>query len=98
MEVHVRLSYVDDLKAGLPISYLEFWFAKQEEIDGQARAAFEGPRPPEVDANYDIVELRGYWAGADCDYFVDAWLRTDGTIELVSIEFDIEPIRIGSVS
>ena len=93
-DVLVRLSYVDDLKASLPISYLEFWFAKQAEIDDQARAVFDDPRPPEVDPDFDIVELRGYWAGADCDYFVDAWLKTDGTIELVSIDFDVEPIRI----
>lgn len=93
-DVHVRLSYVDDLKVGLPISYLEFWFAKQDEIDAQARAAFEGPRPPDVDHDYDVVELRGYWAGGNCEYFVDAWLKTDETIELVSIDFDIDPLRI----
>ncbi|MDH5519079.1 MAG: hypothetical protein OEZ14_00970 [Acidimicrobiia bacterium] len=31
-EVFVRLSYIEDLKAGLPVSYLDFWFAEQEQI------------------------------------------------------------------
>ncbi|MGH1488913.1 MAG: hypothetical protein ACRBK7_05870 [Acidimicrobiales bacterium] len=52
-DVHVPISYVDDLKAGLPISYLEFWFAIQDHIDGQASQAFDGPRPDNVDPDVD---------------------------------------------
>jgi hypothetical protein len=59
-QVHVRLGYLDDLKAGLPISYLEFWFAMQDQIDTEARQAFDEHRPASVDPAYDIVELRGH--------------------------------------
>ncbi len=93
-EVFVTLGYTDDLKAALPLSYLEFWLAKEDEIDHRARRAFEGDRPAEVDPAHDIVELRGHWADGNCDYFVNAWLRPDDTIDLVSITFDFDPIRM----
>lgn len=93
-DVFVTLGYTADLRAALPVSYLEFWLAKQDEIDQRARRAFDGPRPPEVDPDYDIVELRGHWADGNCDYFVNAWLRPDDTIDLISITFDFDPIKI----
>ena len=77
-----------------PLSYLELWLAKQDEIDGRARRAFDGPRPADVDPDYDIVELRGHWADGNCDYFVNAWLRRDGTSQLTAITFDFDPIKI----
>ena len=44
-----RIGYTEDLKASLPISCLEFWHARQDDIDDRARCAFEGVRPVEVD-------------------------------------------------
>lgn len=93
-EVFVTIGYTEDLKTALPISYLEFWHAKQDEIDDRARHTFEGVRPIEVDPAFDVVELRGHWADGNCDYFVNAWLRPDDTIDLISITFDFDPIRI----
>ena len=93
-DVFVRLSYIEDLKAGLPISYLEFWFAKQSAIDDAARAAFDDPRPSSVDPAFDIVEVRGHWVAGNCDYFVDARLTAEDTVELISIDFDLDPIRL----
>lgn len=93
-DVFVTTTYIEDLKTGLPLSYLEFWFAKQDEIDQRAREAFDSSRPGETDPAYDIVELRGHWTDANCDYFINAWLRPDNNINLVSIMFDLDPIRI----
>jgi hypothetical protein len=93
-DVFVQLSYVEGLKTGLPVSYLEFWFAKQDVIDAEASQAFDGPRPDNVDPDYDYVEIRGYWADGDCDYIAVARLAADDVVELVAIEFDIGPVRI----
>ena len=93
-DVFVRQSYINDLRAGLPISYLEFWFAQQDIIDHEAQEAFEGARPANVDPHHDIVEIRGHWEAGNCDYFVNAILQPDDTIHILSIEFDIDPIRI----
>lgn len=93
-DVFVRQSYIEDLRAGLPISYLEFWFAQQDQIDREAQEAFDEPRPDHVDPDYDIVEIRGQWTDGNCDYFVNAQLQPEGTIHLLSIDFDIDPIKI----
>ena len=93
IEVFVRSSYVDDLKAGLPISYLDFWFAEQERIDEQARLEFSEPRPPNVDPAYDVAVLPGHWAAGSCDYFVTARQFSDIEVELLRIEFDLDPLR-----
>ncbi len=93
-QVHVRLGYVNDLKAGLPISYLEFWFAMQDQIDTGARQAFDEARSAKMDPTYDIVELRGHWTGGNCDYVAIAQLTNDDIIELIAISFDIDPLKI----
>ena len=93
-QVHVRLGYIDDLKAGLPISYLEFWFAIQDQIDTEALQAFAEDRPANVDPEYDIVELRGHWAAGNCDYVAVAQLTNEDMIELIAISFDIDPLKI----
>ncbi len=93
-QVHVRLGYVNDLKAGLPISYLEFWFAMQDQIDTEAGQAFEEARPANVDPAYDLVELRGHWTGGNCNYVAIAQLTNEDIIELIAISFDIDPLTI----
>lgn len=42
----------------------------------------------------DYVEIRGYWEDGNCDYVAVARLAPDDIVELVAIEFDINPIRI----
>ncbi len=93
-DVYVRSSYVEDRKAGLPVSYLEFWFAMQERIDDQASQAFDGLRPANVEPEYDIIEVRGHWQAGNCDYVAVARLAADDTVELIAINFDIDPLRI----
>ncbi len=94
IQVFIRLSYVDDLKTGLPVSYLEFWFAKQEEIDRRAQAVFSQRRPANVEPGYDFVEIRGHWTTGDCDFFVTARKVSDTEIEFLRIEFDLDPLSI----
>lgn len=93
IRVFIRVSYVDDLKAGLPISYLEFWYAEQEQIDQRAHIVFTQPRPADVEPDYDYVEIRGHWTAGNCDYFVTARKVGDTEIELLRIEFDLDPLQ-----
>ena len=81
------------LREGLPLGHADFFQANQAAINAQASEAFD--QEPVVDDDaYDIVELRGYWEEGDCDYFVIAWLAPDGGVDLVTIDFDISPLRI----
>lgn len=81
-----------DLVEALPLRFLDFLDRVHPGIVAEAAESFGEPAPAEVDPEHDVVEIRGTWTDGNCDYFAIAQLRADGSVDLVTIEFDLDPL------
>lgn len=90
--VRVGRSYVADLVEALPLRFVDFLADVHPNIVTEAAESFPGPVPAEVDPGHDVVEIRGTWTAGGCDYFAVAQLRPDGSVDLVTIDFDLDPL------
>lgn len=91
-QVRVGRSYVADLVEALPLRFVDFLADVHPDIVAEAADSFPDPPPAQVDAAHDIVEIRGTWMAGGCDYFAIAQLRPDGSVDLVTIDFDLDPL------
>ncbi|MCP4963580.1 MAG: hypothetical protein GY925_30465 [Actinomycetia bacterium] len=90
--VGVRRSYVADLVEALPLRFVDFLADVHPVIVAEASESFPGPAPAEVDPEHDVAEIRGTWLAGQCDYFAIAQLRLDGSVDLITIDFDLDPL------
>jgi hypothetical protein len=85
-----------DLTTALPLRFADFLEQMQLTVIEQAATAFNNPTPLHVDPAHDYVELRGRWEAEGCDYFASAQLMSDGSVDLIAIEFDLDPWQLPS--
>ena len=90
--VRVGRSYVADLVEALPLRFVEFLSDVHPDIVSEAAKSFPGPTPAQVDPGFDLVEIRGSWIAGECDYFAVAQLGASGSVDLVAIDFDLDPL------
>ena len=91
-EVRTWQGFQRDLTEALPLRFAEFLFDEGPSIVAEAAESFPGSPPASVDTEHDALEIRGTWVAGGLDYFVVAQLATDGVVELIAIEFDLDPI------
>lgn len=96
MSVEFRPGAIADLVDALPLSFLDFVDSERSTIIAQLTETFAGPRPPDREAGYDIVEIRGTWVRAGAgpvDWYVSAQLVGPDEIHVLGIEVDLDPLR-----